>query len=100
VTTPDQLRDIIRYLQHRVTLVSADPRSIQFDPPEIDQATIAGLDGETIQSLMDAEWWPEMVDDIIETPDFAEPDESAEQVLQYAKDVVQEYIRKRFSVAE
>ena len=36
-----------------------------------------------------------MVADIIDTPEFAEPDESPEQVLQYARDVVVEYFRKR-----
>ena len=36
-----------------------------------------------------------MVTDIIETPDFAEPGESPQQVLQYARDVVKEYVAKR-----
>jgi len=36
------------------------------------------------------------VDDIIETPDFAEPDATPTVVLGYARDVIQEYIGKRF----
>jgi hypothetical protein len=36
-----------------------------------------------------------MVTDVVETPEFAEPEDSPEQVLNYAKDVVREYIWKR-----
>ena len=33
-----------------------------------------------------------------ETPDFCEPEDSREQVERYARDVVVEYIRKRFEL--
>jgi hypothetical protein len=36
-----------------------------------------------------------MVTDIVETPDYAEPGESSAQVLEYARDVVKEYVAKR-----
>ena len=39
-----------------------------------------------------------MVTDIIETPEMCDPDDSPEQILEYAKDVVAEYIRKRASL--
>ena len=44
-------------------------------------------------------WWDEMVADIVETPDMCAPDDSPQQVLGYAKDVVSEYIRKRFPLS-
>ncbi|MCI5137127.1 MAG: DUF2065 domain-containing protein, partial [Candidatus Electrothrix sp. AR1] len=53
---------------------------------------------EYLQPFLAASWWEEMVTDIIETPDFCEPDESPQQVLEYAKDVVSDYIRKRVSL--
>jgi len=37
-----------------------------------------------------------MVEDIIETPDMCDPEDSPEDILQFAKDVVSEYIRKWF----
>jgi len=56
----------------------------------------AGLNAEGANQILNIDWWEEMITDIIETPDMCEPDESPEQVLQYAKDVVSEYVRKRF----
>ena len=46
-------------------------------------------------SALEAPWWDEMVADIVETPAMCEPDDPPEQVLEYARDVVSEYIRKR-----
>jgi len=98
VTTQDQLRDIVQYLQNLVILDSGGERTIQFAPPGAEEMSAAGLDGSAVQRLLDSPWWTEMVDDVIETPEFAEPDETAEQVLAYARDVIQEYVRKRFSL--
>ena len=39
-----------------------------------------------------------MKTDIVETPDFCEPDESPQQVLEYTKDVISDYTRKRVSL--
>jgi hypothetical protein len=96
VTTPEQLRDVVRYLQHRVRLVKGDVPSIVFERPGVDEMVEEGLDPPTVERLLASPWWAEMVDDIVETPDFAEPDDSPETVLSYARDVVQEYIGKRF----
>ena len=41
------------------------------------------------------DWWSEMVTDVVETPEFSDPGESAEQVLEYARDVIKEYVAKR-----
>lgn len=98
MTTPDQLRDIVEYLENRVHLVVEGERDIAFGPPTADEMTSAGLDIATIDRLLTTRWWPEMVDDIIETPEFAEPDASPEVVLGYARDVIREYIGKRFQL--
>ena len=54
-----------------------------------------GFDDDVLAITLESDWWQEMVTDIIETPEYAEPGESAEQILSYAKDVVSEYVRKR-----
>jgi hypothetical protein len=96
VTTPDQLRDIVQYLQNRVKLVTEDEKAITFIPPTAEEMTRDRLDGATVTRLISAPWWSEMVDDIIETPDYAEPDATPMVVLGYARDLIQEYIGKRF----
>lgn len=96
MTTPDQLRQIVNYLQNRVRLVTEGERAIEFEAPTSAEMTAAGLDGDTAARLTSAPWWGEMVDDVIETSDFAEPEASAEVVLGYARDVITEHIGKRF----
>ena len=84
------------WIQERVRLVSgSDEPVIAFDAPTADDFREQGFDDQAIAQTLGAGWWPEMVIDVIETPEFAEPDESPDQVLQYARDVVLEYIRKR-----
>ena len=96
MTTPEQLRDIVDHLRRRVRLAADGGRSIVFDEPDAGDLIAAGLDGDTVRRLLAMPWWSEMVDDIVETPEFAGPEETAEQVLGYARDVVLEYVRKRF----
>jgi hypothetical protein len=96
MTTPDQLRAIVRYLQGRVRPAGEGRREVVFETPDADEMTAAGLDGPTVRRLLDSPWWPEMVEEIIETPDFVEPNETDEEVLEYARDVVREYVSKRF----
>ena len=55
----------------------------------------AGLNAEGSRQILAAPWWDEMVDDVVETPEMCDPEDPAAQVLQYARDVVSEYIRKR-----
>lgn len=98
MTTPDQLREIVRYLQERIQLAADGERVIVFDPPTVETMAADGLDADAAQSVLTAPWWPELVDDVIETPEFSEPSDSAEAVLGYARDVVQEYIWKRFDL--
>ena len=95
--TPDELRDIMEYLRQRVRLSerTGDGIGIEFDAPTVDTMVEAGMDPDGSQRILAAPWWEEMVEDIVDTPDMCEPDDSPEQVLEYARDVVSEYIRKR-----
>ena len=97
--TPDELRAIMTYLTDRVRLgPQADDgtATIAFEAPTEEEMVEAGLNAEGVKRLLGVPWWDEMVEDIVETPDMCDPDDSPEQVLQYARDVVPEYIRKRF----
>jgi len=98
VTTPDQLRAIVDHLQSRVRLVAEGTREIDFSPLTAGEMASVGLDAATVERLLSCPWWSEMVADIIETPDFAEPEASPEVVLSYARDVIRETIAKRFQL--
>ena len=95
---PNELRDIMEFLRQRVHLEEGDAVGgvvIRFDVPSVSDMEAADLNAEGSQGILDAPWWDEMVTDVIETPEMCEPDDSPEQVLEYARDVVSEYIRKR-----
>lgn len=96
--TPDELRAIMGFLRQRVCLKdrTVDGRvSLGFDVPTWDVMAQAGLHREGCRQVLDAPWWDEMVEDIVETPEMCDPEDTPEQVLEYAKDVVSEYLRKR-----
>jgi len=99
--TPDELRAIMNWLRQRVYLNDRGPDGevgIGFDAPTAEELDAADLNREACRQLMDAPWWDEMVADIIETPEMCDPGDPPDQVLQYARDVVSEYIRKRASL--
>ena len=99
--TPDELRAIMAYLRDRVHLSLEGGKStvvITFVSPTVEEMIDAGLNAEGAERIRYVPWWEEMVTDIIETPDYCESDDSPEQVLEYAKDVVSDYIRKRISL--
>ncbi|MCG6923320.1 MAG: hypothetical protein LJF15_19885 [Acidobacteria bacterium] len=96
--TPEELRSVIAYLEGRVRLADEASRSIVFEMPSEGELLEAGLNPEGVRRLLGAFWLPDMVSEILETPEFCEPEESLEQLLGYARDVVGEYIRKRFSL--
>lgn len=99
--TPDDLRAIISFLKSRVFIggeKADDPIQIIFDAPDLATMVDAGLDAAGSKEILNADWWEEMVNDIIETPDFCESDDPPEQVLIYAKDVVEDYLRKRVKI--
>jgi hypothetical protein len=91
-----EIRRLNEWLQGRVRLHQEDDEpTISYDQPTAEELAAAGFSDELIERSIRAPWWPEMVTDVIETPDFAEPEEPPEQVLGYARDVVREYIWKR-----
>ena len=97
--TPDELRAIMTYLRERTYLGPKEAKSpvvITFHAPTEEEMIDAGLNAEGVKRILRVPWWEEMVADIVETPDYCEPDDSPQQVLEYAKDVVSDYIRKRF----
>jgi hypothetical protein len=95
---PDELRAIMEFLRQKVQLKdrgAGGEVAIGFDPPTADEMTRAGLNLAGCRQILDAPWWDEMASDIVETPEMCDPDDPPEQVLEYARDVVSEYIRKR-----
>jgi len=99
--TPEELRAIITYLRERVVLGPKETDGqivITFLAPSKEEMIEAGLNPKGVEAILQAPWWEEMVTDIIETPEYSEPDESSEQILEYARDVVSDYIRKRVSL--
>jgi len=96
--TRDELREIMTFLRQKVHLKDRGTDggvTIGFDTPTADEMAKAGLNAEGGEQILHAPWWKEMVVDIVETPEMCEPGDSPEQVLEYARDVISEYIRKR-----
>ena len=97
--TPEELRAIMAYLSERVHLGLQEAKSpvvITFHAPTEEEMIDAGLNAEGVKRILRVPWWEEMVVDIVETPDYCDPGDSPQQVLEYARDVVSDYIRKRF----
>lgn len=98
---PDELRAIVDFLKRRVYLEDRGTGGgvgIGFDAPGEDELGQAGLNLEGCRQILDAPWWGEMVRDIVETPEMCDPDDPPEQILEYARDVVSEYIAKRVTI--
>jgi len=90
------IKKMYEWVQGRVRLVEGSEEPVvAFDAPSAEELMAHGFDEEIVVLTLQSKWWPQMVIDIIETPEFAEPDEGPDQVLQYARDVVVEYFRKR-----
>ena len=94
----DQIKKLIAWLQNRISLVETGAAFIiEFDEPSAADFAAEGFTDNEIAISLESSWWGEMVSDIIETPDFAEPGASPGQVLDYARDVVHEYVAKRLN---
>ena len=90
------IQRMYEWIQGRVRLApGSNEPVIAFDAPTAEDFKEQSFFDEDIALTLGSGWWQQMVVDIIETPEYAEPDESPEQVLQYARDVVVEYFRKR-----
>lgn len=101
--TPDELRTIMTWLNERVTLESAEsdsPVAIRFNAPTTEEMIEAGLHAGGSRMILEMPWWDEMVEDIVDTPEMCDPDDSPEEVLDFARDVISEYIRKRFPLED
>ena len=99
--TPEEFRAIMAYLRERVHLGAQEAKSpvvITFHGPTEEEMIDGGLNAEGVKRILRVPWWEEMVADIEETPDFCDPGDSPQQVLEYARDVVSDYIRKRFTL--
>ncbi len=97
--TPEELRAIMEYLRQRVRVGpggSGGGVSVAFDAPTEREMVEAGLNAEGAGRMLRVPWWEEMVQDIVETPQMCGADDPPERVLEYARDVISEYIRKRF----
>lgn len=92
----DEIKRLIVWLQTRVNLAKGeDGIKIVFDEPRAGDFSTQSFGADVIGLTLERDWWDEMATDIVESPDFAEPDETPGQVLSYARDVASEYIRKR-----
>jgi hypothetical protein len=97
--TPEELQALMAYLRERVCLGPQEPKGpvvIAFHAPTEQEMIEAGLNTEGVKRILRVPWWEEMVADTVETPDMCDPEDPPHQVLEYARDVVSEYIRKRF----
>lgn len=97
--TPEEIRAMISYLRERVQIKSGETKSpvvITFLAPTKEEMISAGLNTKGVEWILNVPWWEEMVSDIIETPEYCDSSDSAQQILEYAKDVITDYIRKGF----
>lgn len=97
--TPEELRSVMDFLRERVNLSSEGtngPVAVTFLAPTEAEMIGAGLNADGVKRMLRVPWWNEMVTDIMETPEYCEPGDSPQEVLAYARDVVSDYIRKRF----
>ncbi|GAB6094323.1 hypothetical protein JCM14469_05750 [Desulfatiferula olefinivorans] len=96
--TADELRAIMSYLRDNVHLETESPDEpvrIMFERPDRDTMIADGLNPAGTDLVLSAPWYEDMITDIVETPDFCEPDDSPDQILEYARDVVTDTLRKR-----
>lgn len=95
--TPDELRAMTAFLESRVELADPGGREVAFGVPDEAEMVAAGLPLEGVRRLLAQPWLGEMVEEVVETPEFCDAEDPPEQVLRYARDVVVEYLRKRFT---
>jgi len=94
----NEIKRLIKLLQNRVKIGQIKPEvTIVFSEPSESDFAAEGFGEEVIAISLKADWWSEMIADIIETPGFVEPETAPEQILGYARDVVYEYIGKRLN---
>jgi hypothetical protein len=91
------LRHAIDLLMDRVRMeTTGDQCRVWFDDLDRDAMVALGIEPGFADHFAAAPWWAEMIDDVAETPDFCEDDTTPEELHAMARDVVQEYVAKRF----
>jgi hypothetical protein len=96
--TPELLRAVIAWLEGRVRCEGGPGAiAVSFAAPSDRDLVALGVSSPDAVRLLAADWWPEMVAEIVDTPSFCGADEPPETVLRYARDVIGEYIGKRFT---
>ena len=94
----EAIRHAMELLSQRVVLNDRGDGGFElwFDDLDRVQMIDLGIHEEVADRLAGARWWKTMIEDVAETPEFCEPDAKPEEALGYARDVVREYLRKRF----
>jgi len=92
------LRAIVEHLQERITVAADGDGRVTVCFPTAAEADLvaAGLHPDGVRRLLAETWWQEMVEEVVTTPEFCDPGDPPGQVLAYARDVVFEYVAKRF----
>ena len=101
--TAEELKAIITYIRERVHLCPQKPEqpvTLAFNAPMEKEMLKAGLNAQGVKRILIVSWWKDMVVDIVETPEVCDEDDPPQQILEYAKDVVSDYIRKLFPLNE
>jgi hypothetical protein len=94
----EDIGKMIGFLKDRIKIEKQggdDTFVVSFDNPTYEEVLSANINPTVIDAVLKSSWWEEMITDIIETPDFCDPEADEEEVLRYARDVVFEYIGKR-----
>jgi len=97
----EDIKNMIGFLQNKINIKKSeedDEFVILFEDPTHEEMLNAGINPKLIDAALKSSWWEEMVTDIAETPEFCDPEAGEEEVLDYARDVVSEYIAKRIEI--
>jgi len=95
---PEQIRLAKKLLMERVSMEpGADTGCVvRFEAPDRDALIAGGVPAEVADRIVGAAWYQEMVEAVVETPEFCDPGDPPEVVLGFARDAIEEYISKRF----
>ena len=72
----EEIRRLMDALTRRVSLESEDARAVVFDAPDEAALVADGFDAACMRRMLASPWWPEMIEEIVETPEFCGAEES------------------------
>ncbi len=94
---PSDIRRAREILLQRVSLEAGEGGCVvRFAAPDRDELLAAGVGAAVVDRIVGAAWYEEMVEAVIETPEYCDPGDPPEVVLGFARDAIEEYISKRF----